>query len=183
VRAKLAQLIASNPALACTAAQSDAIGAAAEGAVHRPAIQKQPYTSAATALAAAVRRAPGWHALAPWAGAFAGCGREAFLEAAVAAAEAAAGGGQDEGDGRLQRAVQELRMLRDLEVTAGLLQATGAGRRVRALKKCAGGVGEAAGAVVDAWRARVAAATAAVSGEGGGQQRRERPPAGSGGGG
>lgn len=179
VRSKLAQLLAANATLACgaggAAAAAAAAAAALEAAVYRPGIQKQPYTSAATALAAAARRAGGWWEFGKWAAALEGRGREAFVNAAVAAAEAAAaaaaaapasaGKGQQgpaaaQGGGSEARALRELGFLETFEVSAGLLAATGAGKRVRALQKRGGPVGDAAARVVAAWRARVAGAGA-----------------------
>jgi hypothetical protein len=185
VRAKLAQLVAANAAL-CVA--GDAAAAAARGleaAVHAPGAARGVYTSAATALAAAVRKAAGWWQLEPWAGkvpAREAAGRRALLEAAVAAAEAAAaaaapaGGGGEPPPGASQaaaRAVKELGALAAARVDAALLAATGAGKRVRALGKCAGELGAAAGRVVDAWKGQVRAAAAAA---------REAPAAGAAGG-
>jgi hypothetical protein len=174
VRGKLAQLMAANPLLACSADSSSAIARALEAAVHSPRASRGQYTSAATALAAAVRKAAGWWQLQAWAEkapAAEAAGRAAFIDAAVAAAEssaaAAAASGAGAGAGQAAaRALKELLALQPLRVDAALLASTGAGKRVRALKKCPGQLGEAAGRVVEGWKAQVAAA-------------RKKPPAGA----
>jgi hypothetical protein len=167
VRDRLAQLITSNPALRCTDQQASALASALEQAVHAPAgIGLHQYTSAATALAAALRKAVGWWALAAWGGAVEGEGQAALVEVTVSAAEAAvvsavaaavAAAKQDgAGSGEGERALKELSFLAELDVSAGLLQTTQAGKRVRALSKCAaGGVGQAAARVVEAWKRRL----------------------------
>lgn len=92
------------------------------------------------------------------------------MEVGVAAVEGAAEAGRVQGGGAgaaaggggggAARAVKELEYLRGYNVNARLLQATGAGKRVRALKKCEGEVGAAAVKVVDAWKEQLTSAGA-----------------------
>jgi hypothetical protein len=161
-RAKLAELLTSNPKLAgCTAAAAADIAAALEAtAAATPGATVVQHRTAVAKLAAAIKAANSWLEL-PGLQQLNGQGLVVVLQSAVQEVAAAAnkldrmaGSAQQQAAADVE---QQLLQLAKLPVTVAALEATGVARQVKVLKKHQQQqVAAAAGGVIAAWRAAVA---------------------------
>jgi hypothetical protein len=176
-------LMGSSP---CSSREADAVAGAMEGALYQPGMEADAYQRSFRAAVQQLRAASSWGGLPGVGGMEEGKGLELVLQRAVAGCEEAAavaggaagataamvvatgpgegngeigeqrGAGDGGGEGCSDAAVLQLEMLAKVPVTAGLLEATAAGKRVKALKKHnIAGVSAAADQVVKAWRQRI----------------------------
>ena len=175
----------------CSSTEAEAVAVGMEGALYQPGMNAEEYQGKFRSAVQQLKAASSWAGLPGVGGMQQGKGLEIVLQKAVAGCEgaaavaavgegsgsnamavaagegsgegaAAAGAGAPAGKSEVgEAAVAQLRLLAKLPVTAAVLEATAAGKRIKALKKhCVPGVAAAADQVVKAWRQRILTAAA-----------------------